>query len=214
MADLYEIDVTNDAFIDSVVLSKQGGSQYLNIGVTIGKSTFVRRSLLRFSLSSLPTGFHVTTAELWMYCTTAAASAAQVDAHAFEYMSGQIIVSPAGVQWVEANVTWNNWDDGNAWSTPGGDFNSSSFASGNLPTATGDTKLIEGSGLIDYINDFCIAYGRSPNFILKRFVEGWPAANAIFASRENVTYDGPRLKLWGVAPVNVKEGQILGANIL
>ncbi len=79
------------------------------------------RSLIKFNLSSIPSGVRIDKANLTFYVTA-------TDAGARTHNVYKIYDNRT---WVELQATWNNYTTGNAWTTAGGDYNAT------LSTSTG-----------------------------------------------------------------------------
>lgn len=84
------------------------------------------RILLRFDLTSVPTGAVVHDAVLWLYLKNGGKAAP------FAYN-----VSSVTKPWVEMESSWNFYSAGNRWATDGGDYDPLSFYRGTLENIIG-----------------------------------------------------------------------------
>ncbi|MGC8782732.1 MAG: DNRLRE domain-containing protein, partial [Anaerolineae bacterium] len=91
-----------------------------------GEANKLKRSLLKFDLSSLPTDATVSSATLSLFVTAASGGALTINAHR--------VTQP----WNEAEVTWKSRDKGVAWTNQGGDYDAAVAAS----TVVDDTKNV------------------------------------------------------------------------
>jgi len=83
------------------------------------------RSLVQFDLSSIPLGATITSATLHLYYYNSGSD--PVDRVYWVYR----VTSP----WVESEVTWNNNDNLNTWTTLGGDYVTTNGASSTVPSS-------------------------------------------------------------------------------
>lgn len=103
---------TNDGDWNTLWLDSNSGKQY--------------RALLRFDLTSVPTGAVVQDAVLWLYLR----NGGRATPFAFNVYS---VTSP----WVEMESSWNFYSAGNMWATPGGDYDPLSFYRSTLENIIG-----------------------------------------------------------------------------
>jgi len=105
---------------DSYMSSKNPNTNYggtTSMDVGYGASPKIRRAIVKFDLTSIPSYAYVDLSKVSLYAGTF-------------YQSGGFTVSVHRVQqsperaWTEAGVTWNTYDGTNSWTTVGGDFNS------------------------------------------------------------------------------------------
>lgn len=96
------------------------------------------RMVVNFPLSSIPAGARILEATLQLY---------NYDGQAAD--EGQVVwaYKLTRTDWVEAQVTWNNYKAGSPWTTPGGDYVTSSPAGGSLTLP--DT--VGGAGWLEWI---------------------------------------------------------------
>jgi len=117
---------------DSILLhalpdTNYGDREYIR---TVPYSGDPDRSIIRFDLSPLPAGSTITDAKLYLYCWT-------VNGNWIDSVHRVNHTTPNyETDWVELEVTWNDYKSGTAWGTAGGDFNA---------TAT-DSLLISSTG--------------------------------------------------------------------
>lgn len=115
-ADAYIYDVQ---FADCS--SNTGTDTTMRVGTGCGKGCTALRSLLRFSLSSIPSGSTVTSAALAVYVE----SQTGPDFPVYVYR----LLQPG---WSESGTTWKRFDCPNngAWSRDGGDFTTTTVLPG------------------------------------------------------------------------------------
>ncbi len=107
------IEATIDSWLESGAADNNYGSsttlEISDVGVSGGR----KRIILSFSLSTLPSGLSINSANLvFKY---AGRSADPQGRRINLYKVTQ-------TAWVEGEVTWNSYSSGNSWSTPGGDY--------------------------------------------------------------------------------------------
>lgn len=107
--------------------TNQNGNAFLDIGEPNNVSGSIRRALIKFDLSTLPSDALLITNTLSLYATTDLASGSRT--------VGVYRVKRA---WVETEATWNIYSTGNSWSTAGG-----FHADDCEQTAIGSTVLVE-----------------------------------------------------------------------
>jgi len=94
--------------------SNYGGESYLQVGEYNAGTDYVVRSLLKFDLSSIPTGSIITSATLRIYDSGAN----------YADNTRTMYVNRSKRAWTENGATWNKYDGTNDWSTAGGGTNS------------------------------------------------------------------------------------------
>ena len=119
-------------------------------GYADGGATNVQRGLVRFDLSSIPTGTTITSAKLWLY---------SYDATSSQGSSGYYGAYPLTRDWTETGATWNS-AGGAIWTTPGGDFGSTADGTVAKQTGSGVWYVIDLTSRIQQcINSSCNNYG-------------------------------------------------------
>jgi hypothetical protein len=116
------LDAVADAYLDEDKPDdNKGNSNDMDVRTEAGKQ---RRSLIRFDVSTLPSGTTGMTAILSLYVDNEKNLPLKVSAHAL------------GESWRESETTWRDRDAaaGLAWSTPGGTY---------LPTALSTTEITQ-----------------------------------------------------------------------
>lgn len=89
-------------------------------------------AVLKFTgLSNISGPVTVTSATIYLYCTNNSSSAGSITLDCFRLLRN----------WVEAQVTWNNYSTGNAWTTAGG------LSSGNDIAASASAQLSISNGV-------------------------------------------------------------------
>ncbi len=113
--------VTNDSYIRAGSTgSNYGSASSIRVGRSGGAG--VHRGIIKFNLSSIPSGVRIDNANLslYMFNNVDGAGARTHGAH-------KVQQSPAR-NWVELQVTWNVYSTGNSWTTTGGDFAANELA--------------------------------------------------------------------------------------
>jgi hypothetical protein len=128
------------------------------IGVTGNENGYEDRSLVKFDLSSIPSGARINSAILSLYYYT--------DLH--DSPNGRIFNAYRLTQdWDEGTVTWNERQFGVAWISPGGDYTLEDNVAGTVHTSAGEwiswtvTEIVK-----DWIENGQPNYGfliRNPN---------------------------------------------------
>lgn len=164
-----------DASINSLSpnLNSGGGTQ-LKIGFETGaKATFSHRGVFRFSLAEFPNQATVDSASLSLrYIDNGLGFPATVN-----------YITTHFNDWVEGNVTWNDYTFSNPWNTPGGDFDTTDRALFNFSTV----HPPDGFTIIDVkaLVERAIAAGRNQlNVLVKRQFEGFTTASQLYLTRE------------------------------
>lgn len=85
----------------------------IDVGEWKGGSGDVRRSLMKFDLSSIPAGSEITSATLRLYDTGADLAT----------NTRTMFANRLKRAWVETEATWNQYSSGNNWATAGGGTN-------------------------------------------------------------------------------------------
>jgi hypothetical protein len=113
--------LTNDTQIyQASPTSNYGAATTMIVGKWNG-ATRAYRSLIKFNLSSIPTGVQIDKANLTFYVTA-------TDAGARTHNVYKVYDNRS---WVELQATWNRYTTANLWTTAGGDYNAT------LSTSTG-----------------------------------------------------------------------------
>ncbi|WP_309380808.1 DNRLRE domain-containing protein [Cerasicoccus frondis] len=87
---------------------------------TLGTADSIFHTVLSFDLSDIPAGATINSVTLGVYETTDAGSASS----AVQFNLHELTQS-----FVESEVSWDNYSTGNAWTTPGGDYDSTILSS-------------------------------------------------------------------------------------
>jgi hypothetical protein len=96
--------------------SNLGGSQVMRVGVIGGD---LLRSAIWFNLSSIPSGVRIDDAELSLFFFRIPGA----DLGVLRNHSVHIVQLSPTRDWIENEVTWNDYKSGSSWSSGGGDFN-------------------------------------------------------------------------------------------
>ena len=182
-------DKDNTMYSESGTLSNATGVN-LFAGVTSGNNK--RRSLIHFSLTSLPAGSTITAATLTLNCNNIAPQSGnsginihKVSADWGEATSGnnpQGMGSPATTN----DATWSHRFLGSTtWTTPGGDFISS--ASGGAAISQTGVVTIANGGLIDDVQEWANNAANNFGWAIVGNTEGAAGNARRFASRNNTT---------------------------
>jgi hypothetical protein len=162
------LSAAQDAWIDAGNVTQNKGS---DAKLRVKSSGPVRRTLVRFDLSSIPTGSCVISASLKLKLTNFGASPRTYE------------VRPLTAPWTEAGVTWSNRQTGTPWTTAGGDCGAatSSAATGttNAPVMTWNVKTDVAAFVVGTASNF--------GWLVKDASEGAGGIEFQFASKENGT---------------------------
>ncbi|MDH3870730.1 MAG: DNRLRE domain-containing protein, partial [Gammaproteobacteria bacterium] len=101
-------------------------------------------SLLQFNLGKIPYGAKIHSAQLALYQNNNGAWGGPVGVRRITSGWGE----GSGTGGIAAGVTWNNSVTGIPWSTPGGDFGTTAFASTTIPAGTKDWFSWDITGLV------------------------------------------------------------------
>lgn len=143
------------------------------------------RTIIDFSLTSLPTGAIITSSTLSLYYENSAGSP-----------SGRTVwvypIIGAGVNWVQAQATWNVYSTGNNWGTAGGDYSTTNGASTTVPSST---NVWMNWTVTSLVSSFW-SNGTTTHFLLKDGTEGNnPAKQELFWSSDYAVDTTKRPKL-------------------
>ncbi len=115
---------------DSYLRGDRVNNNYGTATTTIvyGKTNGLRRTILRFDLSSLPTTAIIDSASLFLY-------------HSSNAGNERVDIQGLTRNFVEAQTTWNLSQTGTNWTTAGGDFSATTAATTLVGTTTGVYKI-------------------------------------------------------------------------
>jgi len=171
-----------------------GSSANLFIRFISGKDSEVRRSIIRFDISSLPAGVTITSGIV------------TIDINSGDNAKDAFLRRITQAAWVEDQVTWNEYSTGNSWTTAGGDFTTTDEVSWTTPTATGPFD-ITGVGLSGIIRDAIDNQGDLVHVLLMRSNEaGGGSSTTDFDSSEGTV--APKLTIFFDAGVTLASGEI------
>jgi hypothetical protein len=104
----------NDSYINAAAATTNYGTntRMTVCGYADQGATNVQRGLVKFDVTSIPTSTTITRATLYLYSYQVAGS------------SGYYGAYPLTRAFTDTTATWNTYDGTNAWTTAGGDFNS------------------------------------------------------------------------------------------
>lgn len=158
-----------DSYIDTITTVPQGSSPQLRVESRYDsvKGDVIRRSLVSFS--PLPSGY-ISSATLTLVSTAS-------------YSGGGLlrVYKLTRDDWSEANATWSEYDSGKSWTSPGGDYvtTSPSGASLSCPSLSAGTAV---DFPVTSIVADAVALGINANFIVL-----FSSSYVTFASKENTT---------------------------
>jgi len=161
------------------------------------------RSLVKFDLSSVPSGSTVNSAslQLYRYSDIGASPVGRT------YTADRVITS----NWAEASATWNKYDGVNSWGSPGGDFTTAGEASATVPACCGYISWTVTDIVKAWIESDQPNYG----FLIKDQVEdASPAVGAWFFSRESTDPNKPILTVDYTAPIAAVGGVVIPVDTL
>lgn len=207
--------VTITADKDNTIYSESGNTsngagQNIFAGATGGGN--VRRALIRFDLSSIPSGATVTAVTVTLNCNRLAASAAGVRLHRLtadwgEGTSDASSNEGAGAPATTNDATWTNrFHPSTSWASPGGDFNgTASITQGSV--ALGTVNLTGGSLVAD-VQSFVTNAATNFGWAVLGSSESTMSTALRFASSENpATASRPQISVTYnvVTPVKLAE---------
>lgn len=108
----YSLSVLNptaNAYIRNTTPTGNAGGGNMYVGELNSVANDIMRSPIKFSLSSIPAGSTINSASLRLYDVNSA----------FSDNARTVRWYPLLRNWVEGEVTWNNYSTGNAWATAG-----------------------------------------------------------------------------------------------
>jgi hypothetical protein len=113
------------------------GSDHLRVGYN---GTNLRRSLVKFDLSSVPSNATVTDGDLALYLDATRTTTG----NAADYSVKKVITH----DWSGSAPTWNKYDGVHNWTTAGGDFPTTTYDTMNLTGATSGYKHFHPTSLV------------------------------------------------------------------
>ncbi len=190
-----------DTHIDSVFDDNNyAGMASISIALTQFKSV---RGLVKFDLSSIPLGSTVNTASLKLYYSGSGGAPT----------GRTFTVYKITKDWVENEATWNSYQTGSPWGTPGGDYSTEGASSTTVPSSVGLWMTWNATSIVKaWIEDGQPNYG----FLIKDLNEVYPPSYGVnFDARESpVTGWRPILVIgWCEAPT-ITEPEPVGGEIL
>lgn len=159
-----------------------------------------RNGILRFDFSALPTGAIISAASLSLKYYDYGADPVGQTVYAYECTR---------TDWVGAEVSWNNYKSGQAWSTAGGDYTTTDGASIVMPAAATRPVFINWN-VLALCQHFQASHSEIANFIIYM-----NAATTIrfYSSAYTTAADRPKLvitytagwthKIMGISPAKV-----------
>jgi hypothetical protein len=176
-------DATRQAIADATIREDAPDNNYGDTSsVTAGLSSdgsSLSRALFKFDLSTIPTNATVTN------ITFSLIELGQPPAQSTFFLS------PLLINWVEAEVTWNNRSVGMPWTQPGGDFSAESAFAYLSSGAAGTTNQFTdnggtpGYGLVADAQSWIGNPARNFGWILTAWPEDTAGSAFQFGSREN-----------------------------
>lgn len=149
----YTLTATKDAYIVQAFPDTNYGSG--NTVFLIGSATQADRVVMGFQLTGAPIWRGFVSATLRLYFV--------VGSSAFEKTVD--VCKLSRTDWVEAEVTWNSYSSGNAWTSAGGDFVESDPAKASTVMPTAYSQFVEWD-VTEIVRD-AITNGIDPNFLIK-----------------------------------------------
>jgi len=171
-----------DAFIYSADPNHPYGAQTTIMTYAYKTTLYIMRSPIKFDIaSSIPAGATITSAKLYLryygYNISDGTENAIIGLH-------KVQQSPAR-DWVEAQVTWNSYKTGSAWTNAGGDFSGTASASATVPkTPTGVWIEWTSDQLKADVQDFLDNSSTNYGWVLKDSNEGWGSSPPTYRIRE------------------------------
>lgn len=159
--------------------TKYGAGTTMNVGFTTGFPDAINRSILNFPISAVPDGVNLTAATLRLYCSVAAASD-----------EASKVRRITRSDWVEAEVTWDDYKAATAWTSGGGDYSTTDEADFSLPTGTGDQDI----DILSLVRDALYERSSELHIVVMRATESGASAVATYRAGEHATAgDRPEL---------------------
>ena len=160
-----------DSYLDQFNLNtNQDASLSLSV---YSKSAQLRRAVVRFDLSTIPSDAYAKTATLSLWKNGGTTS----HTHETHQITGATL-------WVENQVTWNSRATGTSWTTAGGDFN----ATVTSTATTGTTNAWINWDVLAIVQSWLGATPSTNNGILiKDSLEGTGSINVTFATAQDGT---------------------------
>jgi hypothetical protein len=160
---------TQDAWIDAGNTTQNKGN---DTKLRVKSSGPVRRTLVQFSLSSIPACATVTAADLQLTLTNKGNTSRTHNAHRLTR------------SWTETAVTWKTAQSATLWTAAGGDFNAAATAS----TATGTTSgVVRHWNVTNDVAAFVVGGAVNDGWVVKDATEGSGGVEFQYASSENGT---------------------------
>ena len=199
---------TLDLFANAVAAYEVPSTVVLQLDATTGRDTFLEdsfpdrnygasdsykiesagvnwRPLIRFDLDAIPTGVQIHSATLQLR---------QFNINA----PGQVFVHRLTRDWVEGTkngggagdgASWNTYDGTNAWTTPGGDFDSTVYGMGSLSSSNVQPTLDIAPLVQEWVS------GRAPNYGMILVADSNVRNAGLAASGTNNPPDRPQLTI-------------------
>ena len=150
--------LTNDTYIYSYSPNSNYGSSTTMLVGTPATAGRNYRSLIKFNLSDIPHDVRIDNAILTLYVSSVANNNNRI--HNIHKINDNRL-------WVEMQATWNVYSNGNSWTNPGGDYNSTISSSATINT-TGYYSF----NLTDDVQFFVNNLSKNQGWLIKDSVEG------------------------------------------
>jgi len=148
-------DGMDTRLISSAATSNFGTNNELNAGEYKSGTNDIRRSLIKFNLSSIPSGATLDSVTLSLWTITAGSTYANNNRTIRVYRTKR--------NWVESQATWNVYSTGNSWSAAGGfhtdDCEQTAIGSADLTTSIAANKQVDFTLTPTSVSGLDLGYG-------------------------------------------------------
>ena len=148
-------DGMDTRLISSAATSNFGTNNELNAGEYKSGTNDIRRSLIKFNLSSIPSGATLDSVTLSLWTIAAGSTYANNNRTIRVYRTKR--------NWVESQATWNVYSTGNSWSAAGGfhtdDCEQTAIGSADLTTSIAANAQVDFTLTPTLISDLDLGYG-------------------------------------------------------
>lgn len=148
-------DGMDTRLISSAATSNFGTNNELNAGEYKSGTNDIRRSLIKFNLSSIPSGATLDSVTLSLWTIAAGSTYANNNRTIRVYRTKR--------NWVESQATWNVYSTGNSWSAAGGfhtdDCEQTAIGSADLTTSIAANKQVDFTLTPTSVSGLDLGYG-------------------------------------------------------
>lgn len=196
--DLVANNVPDTQIVDAFPTTNYGTNAEMGVGY-LSKATAIYRFLLFINLNDeIPAGATINSATLDLYIKTATSPGYSTRFYRC-----------TRTDWVEGEVTWNNYKTGNAWTSGGGDVDLFTSVTDTSPTSTGTWSI----DILTLVSDAWSSRSGLLSILVSRVTEGSDQLTEVRSGEWSTAAQRPILTVdytpGGIAVLRRRRGMIL-----